>query len=178
VVRARRRVLAIGLALLGAAAACSTYGGAGDTIGPDGGGGEGGDAYQAVDADAEDGALADVRVEGGVRFYCPGPAGSCAFLDEVCCFGEADGGAVGVCRDAGALCAPDYRYYALCDSPGPCRTLYGGSASATCCAETGHFACAPSGCGSEVCPPTIQPAECIEAGAVCRPDPYGYGYCN
>jgi hypothetical protein len=85
---------------------------------------------------------------------------------------------MGVCREAGTSCAPDYTYYALCDSPGPCRTLYDGSAGATCCAGTGYFACALSECSSEVCRPTIQPVQCIEAGATCRLDPFGYGYCQ
>jgi hypothetical protein len=38
------------------------------------------------------------------RFCCPPPAGSCAFLGEVCCFGLVDAGRLGMCAKAGETC--------------------------------------------------------------------------
>lgn len=134
------------------------------------------DAPDAGDASAESTSPPAPPPPGtSTRFYCPMPAGSCTFEDEVCCFGSSDGG---YCREAGASC--DGYAAALCDSPRACKALYDAS-TAACCSTSGVSSCARDGCGvgaAEICRPTKMPAECADASATCALASDGYGVCN
>jgi hypothetical protein len=165
----RRRVVASAIVVFvpGVLAACTSFSSGDGTAGPAEAGAESG-------VDAGDAAAAD-EADAAARFFCPPPAGSCTFLGEVCCFGSVDGGVYGTCAKVGQTCPPEDGY-ALCDSPGPCRSLYDGAASATCCGVNGNLTCAPNACPTEACNPTVQPAECTDA-SVCGRGGYGFGIC-
>jgi hypothetical protein len=113
-------------------------------------------------------------------FYCPAPAGSCAFREQQCCYTVTNQGNtwVGHCIDAGDRC--DTQNTVLCDSPGPCQALYDSSAARCCTQGGGALQCVPPGtaCDKVACSgPYAGPTDCVDAGTLCNQGGSGFYLC-
>jgi hypothetical protein len=120
----------------------------------------------------------DAAVPGAISFYCPAPAGSCAFLTQSCCVAVVDGGVAGSCMTAGEHCGAGANQV-FCDQRRPCQIALDAQA-ATCCAHGGVDECAVEACeGYEVCRAGAIPSECTDVNKHCKAtDNSGYTLCQ